>query len=173
MKPWLGLMMNWLFSRQSRGAEVGTRVAVQPEDFDLSTEVAALRQCSPHGGAVVAFVGTVREHQPEANIDALELEHYPGMTERAIEALINEASARFDIGGVRVIHRVGWLPAAAQIMMVAVTSTHRAPAFLACEFLMDGLKTSVPFWKKEHTLQGARWVEARASDEQAQARWAS
>ncbi|HWP20909.1 MAG TPA: molybdopterin synthase catalytic subunit MoaE [Burkholderiaceae bacterium] len=147
------------------------RVSIQTEDFDLSTEVARLREGDAQVGAVAAFVGTVREVNEGSGVSRMELEHYPGMTEKAIEAMIDEAARRFRIRATRVIHRVGVLEPCDQIVMVAVTSAHRGEAFQACEFLMDYLKTQAPFWKKEHTPQGARWVDARASDDAALARW--
>ena len=149
------------------------RVSIREADFDLAAEVAALRAGDGGVGAVVAFVGTVRELSGGAPIAAMELEHYPGMTERAIEAMIDAARQRFDIRGARVVHRVGALQPLDQIVLVAVTSAHRGQAFQACEFLMDYLKTRAPFWKKEQTSGGARWVEARASDDEAAARWAA
>jgi molybdopterin synthase catalytic subunit len=147
------------------------RVLVQTADFDLGTEVAARRAGDAGVGAVAAFVGTVRDRNDGPGVNSMELEHYPGMTERAIEAMIDEAVKRFDIRGARVIHRVGLLQPQDQIMMVAVTSAHRGQAFQACEFLMDYLKTQAPFWKKEQTPEGARWVDARSSDDAAIARW--
>lgn len=147
------------------------RVTVQAEDFDLGAEVAALRVQDAGIGAVASFIGTVRDRNDGLGVSAMELEHYPGMTESAIETMIDEAQARFDIRGARVIHRVGLLQPLDQIMMVAVTSAHRGQAFLACEFLMDYLKTQAPFWKKEQTPEGARWVDARSSDDAAVARW--
>lgn len=147
------------------------RVTIQTADFDLSAEVAALRAGDPGVGAVAAFVGTVRDRSDGQGVSAMELEHYPGMTEQAITAMIDDAMVRFDIAGVRVIHRVGTLQPQDQIVLVAVTSAHRAQAFQACEFLMDYLKTQAPFWKKEHTPEGARWVDARVSDDDALARW--
>ncbi|HET7526212.1 MAG TPA: molybdopterin synthase catalytic subunit MoaE [Burkholderiaceae bacterium] len=146
-------------------------VNVQQADFDLAAEVAALRQGDGQVGAVATFVGTVRDRNDGTPISAMELEHYPGMTERAIDAMINEAARRFDIRGVRVIHRVGALQPGDQIVLVAVTSAHRQHAFEACEFLMDYLKTQAPFWKKETTPEGARWVDARQADDAALARW--
>jgi molybdopterin synthase catalytic subunit len=146
-------------------------IAIQAEDFDLGREVAALRAGQPAVGAVCAFVGTVRDRNDGAAVAAMELEHYPGMTERAIDAMIDEAVRRFDMLGVRIIHRVGPLQPQDQIVLVAVASAHRGQAFQACEFLMDYLKTQAPFWKKEHTPQGARWVDARVSDDAALARW--
>lgn len=147
------------------------RVTIQTADFDLGAEVAALRAGDAGVGAVCTFVGTVRDRSDGAAVAAMELEHYPGMTERAIEAMIDEAARRFDIRGVRVIHRVGPLQPQDQIVLVAVTSAHRGEAFQACEFLMDYLKTQAPFWKKEQTPAGARWVDARVSDDAALARW--
>lgn len=154
---------------------VHSRITVQTEDFDLSAEVGALRTGDSGVGAVVAFVGTVRDHSDAQGLSALELEleleHYPGMTERAIEAMIEAAKQRFELRAVRVIHRVGRLLPQEQIVLVAVTASHRGPAFQACEFLMDYLKTQAPFWKKEHTPEGARWVDARVADEAAAQRW--
>ncbi len=147
------------------------RVTIQTEDFDLSTEVAALRAGDAGVGAVCSFVGTVRDRSEGSGVSAMELEHYPGMTERAIEAMVDTAFARFDIRGVRVIHRVGLLQPGDQIVLVAVTSAHRGQSYQACEFLMDYLKTQAPFWKKETTPEGARWVDARVSDDAAAARW--
>ena len=147
------------------------RVTVQAADFDLSAEVAALRAGDAHVGAVASFIGTVRDRNDGLGVSAMELEHYPGMTERAIEAMIDEAMRRFDIRAARVIHRVGLLQPLDQIVMVAVTSGHRGQAFQACEFLMDYLKTQAPFWKKETTPAGARWVDARVSDDEALKRW--
>lgn len=147
------------------------RVRIQTQDFDLSAEVAALHAGDGRTGAVCSFVGTVRSASEGESVSTMELEHYPGMTERAIEAMIDEAMQRFDILGARVVHRVGLLQAGEQIMMVAVTSAHRGESFKACEFLMDYLKTQAPFWKKEQGPEGARWVDARSSDDAALARW--
>ena len=122
-------------------------------------------------GAVAVFVGTVRDRQGEGSIESLELEHYPSMTEASIEAMIDEATRRFDLRAVRVVHRIGVLAPAAQIVLVAVASSHRREAFQACEFLMDYLKTQAPFWKKETTPAGSRWVDARSSDDAALERW--
>jgi molybdopterin synthase catalytic subunit len=149
------------------------RVAIQTADFDLSAEVAALRAGDGGVGAVASFIGTVRDRNRgvAGEVSAMELEHYPGMTEGAIEAMIDQALARFDIRGARVIHRVGLLQPGEQIVLVAVSSAHRGQAFQACEFLMDYLKTQAPFWKKESTPEGARWVDARVADDAAAARW--
>lgn len=149
------------------------RVSIQAADFDVAEEIVALRAQDARVGAVCSFVGTVRDRtagEPEA-ISSMELEHYPGMTEKSIEAMIDEAHRRFDIFGARVIHRVGLLQPLDQIVMVAVTSAHRGMSFQACEFLMDYLKTQAPFWKKEQTPQGARWVDARVTDDAALAKW--
>ena len=147
------------------------RVAVQAEDFDVGAEVAALREGDGGVGAVTVFVGTVRDRSDGAAVASMELEHYPGMTESAIEAMIDQAFGRFDIRAVRVVHRVGRLAARDQIVLVAVASAHRGQAFQACEFLMDYLKTHAPFWKKEETDAGARWIDARVADDAALARW--
>ena len=147
------------------------RVSIRSDDFDLGAEVAALRQGDGAVGAVAAFIGTVRDRNDGAAVQSLELEHYPGMTEAAIEAMIDEAMRRFEIRAVRVVHRVGVLAPTAQIVLVAVTAAHRGQAFQACEFLMDYLKTQAPFWKKETTPEGARWVDARQADDAALARW--
>lgn len=154
------------------------RVSIQTGDFDVSVEIAALRAGDNRVGAVCSFIGTVRDRtvaptlpEPKRPILSLELEHYAGMTERSIEAMIDAAHQRFDILGARVVHRVGLLQPADQIVLVVVTSAHRGESFQACEFLMDYLKTQAPFWKKEATAEGARWVDARVSDDAALARW--
>ncbi len=147
------------------------RVYIQTQDFDLTQQIAALRAMDPRVGAVCSFVGTVRDRNDGQSISAMELEHYPGMTESAIEAMIDQTQQRFDIFAARVVHRVGVLQPLDQIVMVAVTSAHRGESFKACEFLMDYLKTQAPFWKKETTPEGARWVDARVSDDAALAKW--
>jgi molybdopterin synthase catalytic subunit len=147
------------------------RVSIQTEDFNLADEVAALRRDDNRVGAVCTFIGTVRDRNDGNPVSAMELEHYPGMTEKAIEAMIDEAQRRFDIYAARVVHRVGLLQPLDQIVMVAVTSAHRGESFKACEFLMDYLKTQAPFWKKEHTADGAHWVDARETDDAALQRW--
>jgi len=147
------------------------RVTIQTEDFDLAAEIAALRAQDSAVGAVASFISTVRDRNEGLGVSSMELEHYPGMTEKAIEAMVDDALFRFNIRGVRVIHRVGMLMPQDQIVLVAVTSVHREQAFQACEFLMDYLKTQAPFWKKEHTPEGARWVDARVSDDDALMRW--
>lgn len=147
------------------------RVSIQTGDFDLGQEVASLRANDKRVGAVCTFTGTVRDHNDGLRVSSMELEHYPGMTEKAIEAMVDEAVARFAVYGVRVIHRVGLLQPLDQVVMVAVTSAHRGTSFQACEFLMDYLKTQAPFWKKEQTPEGARWVDARVADDAALAKW--
>ena len=146
-------------------------VSIQTQDFDVSQELAALRAGDARVGAVCSFLGTVRERNDGSSVASMELEHYPGMTEKSISAMMDEAKKRFDIFAARVIHRVGLLHPEDQIVFVAVTSAHRGESFKACEFLMDYLKTQAPFWKKEVTPEGARWVDARVSDDQALARW--
>jgi molybdopterin synthase catalytic subunit len=138
------------------------KVSVQREDFDLSAEIRRFKD--PKIGAIASFVGVVRE-VPMA------LEHYPGMTERSISRIVEEARSRWQVMDCTVIHRYGELQPGDQIVLVAVASAHRADAFAACEFIMDYLKTQAPFWKKEQTAQGTRWVEARASDDAAAERW--
>jgi molybdopterin synthase catalytic subunit len=151
------------------------RVRIQREDFDLGHEAAALRAGDARVGAVAGFVGTVRDRSAAsgpADTTSMELEHYPGMTEAAIEAMIDAAHERFRILGARVVHRVGALAPGEQIVLVVVASAHRGDAFAACEFLMDYLKTQAPFWKKEHRPDGsAQWVDARVADDAALARW--
>ena len=146
-------------------------VRVQREPFDAGAEIAALREGDRRVGAVAVFIGTVRDVNDAASVQTLTLEHYPGMTEKALEDIVAQAHARFDIYDALVVHRVGTLRPTDQIVLVVVTSAHRGDAFDACRFLMDYLKTRAPFWKKERTPQGDRWVEARVSDEQAAARW--
>ena len=150
---------------------MAARVSIQTGDFNLADEVEALRQGDKHVGAVCTFTGTVRDRNDGLTVSSMELEHYPGMTEKAIEAMVDEALARFDIFAARVVHRVGLLQPLDQVVLVAVTSAHRGESFRACEFLMDYLKTQAPFWKKEVTPEGARWVDARVSDDAALARW--
>ncbi|WP_408596659.1 molybdopterin synthase catalytic subunit MoaE [Limnohabitans sp.] len=146
-------------------------VIIQTQDFDVSQELSVLRQGDSRVGAVCSFVGTVRERNEGSSVSSMELEHYPGMTEKSIQAMMAQAQQRFDIYAAKVIHRVGLLQPMDQIVLVAVTSAHRGMSFQACEFLMDYLKTQAPFWKKEVTPDGARWVDARVSDDQALARW--
>ena len=147
------------------------RVSIRQEDFDVAAEIAALRAQDAGVGAVCSFIGTVRDRNDGSAVRAMELEHYPGMTEKAIEAMVDEAFRRFDIRAARVIHRVGPLRVQDQIVLVVVTSAHRGESFRACEFLMDYLKTQAPFWKKESTPEGERWVDARVADDAALARW--
>ena len=147
------------------------RVTIQTGDFNLADEVEALRSDDKRVGAVCTFTGTVRDRNDGLSVSSMELEHYPGMTEKAIEAMIDTAIERFDIFAARVVHRVGLLQPLDQVVMVAVTSAHRGESFQACEFLMDYLKTQAPFWKKEETPEGARWVDARVSDDAALAKW--
>ena len=147
------------------------QVIIQNADFDLDTELALLKQQDHRVGAVCVFIGTVRDQNDAAAVVGLELEHYPGMTERTIASIQQNASARFDILASRIIHRVGKLQPGDQIVMVAVVSVHRGAGFQACEYLIDYLKTEAPFWKKELTDQGARWVDARDSDAAALRRW--
>lgn len=146
-------------------------VRVQAADFDVSAELAALRAHDPRVGAAAAFVGIVRDLNEGDRVAQMTLEHYPGMTERSIEAIIDEAKGRWQVLDALVIHRIGTLNPTDQIVLVIVTSEHRGDAFAACEFVMDYLKTRAPFWKKEETPQGARWVDARATDDAAADRW--
>ncbi|MEO8754243.1 MAG: molybdopterin synthase catalytic subunit MoaE [Casimicrobiaceae bacterium] len=146
-------------------------VRVQTADFDAGREIALLRNSDPRVGAVASFIGTVRDVNDAATVAAMTLEHYPGMTEKALADIVADAHTRFDIVDALVIHRVGELRPADQIVLVAVTSAHRGDAFDACRFIMDYLKTSAPFWKKEVTSEGTRWVDARVSDDDAAARW--
>jgi molybdopterin synthase catalytic subunit len=146
-------------------------IRIQEQDFDISAELAALRKDDPRVGAVVSFLGTVRDLNDGSQVKGMTLEHYPGMTEKALEEIIAQAKARWNIFNTLVIHRVGPLLPEDQIVLVAVTSAHRGEAFAACEFIMDYLKTAAPFWKKEDTPDGARWVDARITDEAAMARW--
>jgi molybdopterin synthase catalytic subunit len=146
-------------------------IRIQNEDFDLGAEVARLRANQPQVGALVAFIGTVRDMNEGDRIAGMELEHYPGMTEKSLQVIVGQARVRWDIIDVLVIHRVGPLKPQDQIVLVAVTSKHRGEAFAACEFIMDYLKTQAPFWKKEQTPQGARWVDARVADDEALAKW--
>ena len=146
-------------------------VRVQAQDFDVAQELAALRAGDARVGAVAAFIGTVRDVNDASVVATMTLEHYPGMTEKALMAIVDEAKSRWDILDALVIHRVGELKPADQIVLVGVTSAHRGEAFAACEFIMDYLKTRAPFWKKETTPSGTRWVDARSSDDAAAGRW--
>jgi molybdopterin synthase catalytic subunit len=146
-------------------------VRIQTEDFDLTTEVAALRAQNPKVGAVACFVGTVRDLNDGSAVETMELEHYPGMTEKSLAAIVEAARGRWPGIEVLIIHRVGKLYPLDQIVLVATTSAHRGDAFASCEFVMDYLKTEAPVWKKEKTDQGERWVDARVTDDAARARW--
>ncbi len=148
-------------------------IRVQTQDFDAGLEISQLRSARNDTGAVVSFIGQVRDINEGETVSLLTLEHYPGMTEKALGAIVEQAKSRWDIFDALVIHRVGTLQPTDQIVLVAVTSAHRREAFKACEFIMDYLKTAAPFWKKEDTARGARWVEARESDDVAAARWES
>ena len=147
-------------------------VRVQSADFDLNAELAALRAQDGRIGALVSFVGTVRDMNDGAQVAGMELEHYPGMTEQALEQIVLRARARWPLFGALVVHRVGPLEPLEQIVLVACASAHRGDAFAACEFIIDYLKTEAPFWKKEHTPDGARWVDARVADDAALNKWA-
>ncbi len=151
----------------------GMTIRVQTADFDLNAELAQLRQGNPGIGAVASFVGLVRDINDGQNISGMELEHYPGMTEKALEQIVVQAQARWDLINALVIHRVGPLQPLDQIVLVAVATRHRGDAFAACEFIMDYLKTQAPFWKKEQTPEGARWVDARETDDLALQKWSS
>ena len=150
---------------------ITTAVRVQKEDFDVSHEIAAVRRDNPRIGAIASFVGVVRDLNDGDSVAEMTLEHYPGMTEKSIEDIITEARARWDVMNARVIHRVGTLKPLDQIVLVVVASGHRGDAFAACEFIMDYLKTRAPFWKKEQTPHGGRWVDARGADDVAAERW--
>ena len=146
-------------------------VSIQAEDFDIGREHQALRAQDERVGAVCSFLGTVRSQSDGQPVSAMALEHYPGMTEKSIMAMLNQAQDKFDIYAARVIHRIGDLMPGDQIVWVGVTSAHRGQSLQACEFLMDYLKTQAPFWKKETGPNGSHWVDARISDDQALARW--
>jgi molybdopterin synthase catalytic subunit len=146
-------------------------ILVQTEDFDLSAEIAKLRANNPAIGAVVSFVGVVRDLNEGLDVQAMELEHYPGMTEKALQEIVAQAASRWSLMDCLVIHRVGALKPLDQIVLVAVATAHRGEAFAACEFIMDYLKTQAPFWKKERTPQGEHWVDAREADDAAVSKW--
>jgi molybdopterin synthase catalytic subunit len=148
-------------------------VRVQTEDFDVSREIAILREGNPRIGAIASFIGVVRDLNDGDSVAEMTLEHYPGMTEKSVESIIAEARGRWDMMDALVIHRVGTLKPLDQIVLVVVTSAHRGDAIAACEFIMDYLKTRAPFWKKEQTGNGERWVDARAADDAAAQRWQS
>lgn len=146
-------------------------IRVQSDDFDFAAEIAQLRLANPKIGAIVSFLGTVRDVNDDNAVTQMELEHYPGMTEKALSAIVTQAKQRWNIVDALVIHRIGRLLPIDQIVLVAVASAHRGEAFSACEFIIDYLKTEAPFWKKEYTVQGTRWVDARVTDEDALAKW--
>lgn len=146
-------------------------IRIQEADFDLTTEIKNLRQGDLQVGAIVSFLGTVRDMNEGQEVRGMTLEHYPGMTEKALEDIVTQAQQRWDLRNTVVIHRVGPLLPEDQIVLVAVSSAHRGEAFAACEYIMDFLKTAAPFWKKEETPDGGRWVDARVTDEAALARW--
>lgn len=146
-------------------------VRVQTQDFDTGFEISQLRNARKDIGAVVSFIGQVRDLNEGDTVSQLTLEHYPGMTEKALEAIVNQAQSRWDIFDALVIHRVGTLQPTDQIVLVVVSSAHRGEAFKACEFIMDYLKTEAPFWKKEVTNQGEHWVDAKLTDDDARERW--
>ena len=146
-------------------------VRIQQADFDVGAELTALRAGDARVGALASFVGLVRDISHGTGVSEMTLEHYPGMTEKALEAIVADAKNRWDIYATLVIHRVGPLRPCDQIVLVAVTSAHRGEAFAACEFIMDYLKTRAPFWKREVTAEGARWVDARETDDSAATRW--
>ena len=146
-------------------------VRVQTEDFDVGVEINAMRLSNPNIGAVVSFVGQVRDLNQGNHVSAMRLEHYPGMTEKSLAHIIEQAKARWSVVDALIIHRVGELKPLDQIVLVLTASAHRHDAFAACEFMMDYLKTEAPFWKKESISSGERWVEAKSADEEARKRW--
>jgi molybdopterin synthase catalytic subunit len=158
-------------SRPDQPVAATPDVRVQREDFDAGREIAAVRAGDPKIGAVVSFIGLCRDVNDGETVAALTLEHYPGMTERAIESIVGEAKRRWQVSRITVIHRVGPLAPLDQIVLVIAAGAHRGEAFAACQFVMDYLKTRAPFWKKERTSSGEHWVEARQTDDAAAARW--
>lgn len=163
--------MRWRFSRQSPGADMQDHIAVQAQDFCVADEYQALCRDNTQDGAVCAFCGLVRDFNQGHVINALTLEHYPAMTTKSLSRIVEQARARWSLGRVRLIHRVGTLNLGEQIVFVGVSSRHRGDAFAACEFIMDCLKTQAPFWKKEHTQHGERWVQANADDQHKADSW--
>lgn len=151
--------------------ESDVQVRVQSDDFDAGREIADLRRGNPKVGAVASFIGLMRDVNDGTDVSGMTLEHYPGMTEKSIRDIVAQAQGRWNIIGARVIHRIGRLEPTDQIVLVAVASSHRGDAFAACQFIMDYLKTRAPFWKKETTAHGERWVDARVTDDVAAARW--
>ncbi len=147
------------------------QIRIQKEPFDIAAVQEEMRTANPAIGAVVAFLGQMRDINEGDQINTMTLEHYPGMTEKALQAIVDEADQRWDLMGIRVIHRVGELKPLDPIVLVAVASAHRGEAFQACEFVIDYLKTRAPFWKKEQTPDGERWVDARHGDSEAEERW--
>jgi molybdopterin synthase catalytic subunit len=148
-----------------------TQIRIQADPFDPAAEQDELRRGQAQIGALVAFVGLMRDINEGSAVEAMTLEHYPGMTERALETIAADARRRWQVDGIRIVHRVGRLTPEEPIVLVAVTSRHRGDAFRACELIIDFLKTDAPFWKKEHTADGARWVQARDADSEATQRW--
>ena len=146
-------------------------VRVQHEDFDAGVEIARLRANNPKVGAVASFIGIVRDLNEGAAVGSITLEHYPGMTEKSLAAIAEQAKTRWSLLDVLIVHRIGTLEPTDQIVLVVTTSSHRGDAFAACQFVMDYLKTDAPFWKKETTDTGMRWVEARDSDADSRERW--
>jgi molybdopterin synthase catalytic subunit len=147
------------------------KVSVQQEPFDITAILEDMRRANPAIGAVVTFIGQMRDINAGDKVSSMTLEHYPGMTEKALDKIVTEASQRWDLMGIRVIHRVGELKPLDPIVLVAVASSHRGEAFQACEFIIDYLKTRAPFWKKEQTSDGERWVDAQHGDIEAEQRW--
>lgn len=147
------------------------RISVQTEAFDVGIETAAISQGRTDIGALASFIGLARDTNSGSDVSAMTLEHYPAMTEKALAAIVDEAQQRWTLLDITLIHRVGRLLPGDPIVLVIVASSHRAEAFAACEFLMDALKTRAPFWKKEETSEGERWVEAREIDDAAAERW--
>lgn len=148
-----------------------TTIRVEASDFDVGAEIAALRKGNARIGGIASFIGVCRDMNDGAHVAEMVLEHYPGMTEKALSEIAQEARGRWDVIDVLIVHRVGRMLPTDQIVLVVVTSAHRGEAFAACEFLMDYLKTRAPFWKREQTPEGARWVDARATDDTAAERW--
>lgn len=146
-------------------------ICVQTQDFDVAEQYALLSQGNSQDGAVVCFVGLVREFNQDHTVTGLHLEHYPAMTEKVLDAIVSAAKTRWELGKVHVIHRVGDLHLSDQIVFVGVTSPHREAAFAANQFIMDLLKQQAPFWKKELTTKGPRWVQAEAKDQKSALRW--
>ena len=146
-------------------------ILVQQQDFDHAQQYQALRDNAQSSGAIVTFTGLVRDFNDDGTVSSLVIEHYPGMTEKSLNDISIEARKRWELGEIRIIHRIGLIGASEQIVFVGVTSKHRKNAFDACEFIMDYLKTRAPFWKQEATDDGLKWVEAKSSDQNAAKRW--